>query len=505
MRFVPWLADFVVLVFLAGGALVSQTPEPPSLDSFGLLVAQQSRPSFSIIGAGARPAGMGGAFTALADDASAASFNPAGLALLVLPEMSVVFDATSRSDDHRTFFSHQSGFLETYGASKSSFTTQDLNFIAFTAPLAVAGRNFTLQLSYHRLIDFELDSRRSFEETVDGGKPLARLMQTIDQTGDIHTISLAGAYQLTQRLSLGVTLSRWEGDWGFATRTEELEIPTSKVSSLKFAQANSWSGWNTTLGALLRYPHVQVGATFRSPFSGTYEVRSTLDTSFTSPFPDTSRALGSLEWPTSWTVGLAILPWDAWVLSMDFSGFDWDDMVIKNFGGTGVPDLNFVDLKPVDQSQTRNTSIVRLGTEYTLFPGHNIVALRLGAFREPRPQVLTASSEANDRRGFSAGIGWRRGKFALDVAYQHATFETRILQFVDLDLVGEGVVAAPAEGVVDTTEDRFFVSFLYHLESKKALRKAFHFLFVGPNPPPDDEPAEGDQADSGEDGIEDGG
>ncbi len=500
MRQAQRICGVLVSLALSGGTVAGQAQDATSLDSFGLLVAQQSRPSFTIIGAGARPAGMGGAFTALADDASAASFNPAGLALLVLPETSLVFDATSRADDHRIFSAFQNGQLETYGASRSSFDTQDLNFFAFTAPMTVVGRNLTLQISYHRLIDFELDTRRSFEETVSGGVPIAQLMQTIDQSGDIHTLSLAAAYQLTQRLSLGATLSRWEGNWDFTTRTEELELPSREVSSLRFEQVNSWSGWNTTVGALLRYPYVQVGAAFRSSFAGTYEVNSSLATNFATPFPQSSRALGSLNWPTSWTVGVAILPWDAWVLSMDYSAFDWDEMVIKDFGGAGAPELSFVDLKPTDLSKTRSTNVVRFGTEYTLFPGRNIVALRLGAFREPRPQLLTASSEANERRGFSVGLGWRRGNFAIDLALQHATYETRILQFVDLDLVEGGVVSAPAEGIVDTTEDRFFVSFLYHLESKKALKKVFHFLFVGPNGSPGDEPEEGGGTDGGEDG-----
>lgn len=43
------------------------------------------RNSFSPIGAGARGVGMGGAFIAVADDGSAATFNPAGLAQLRAP------------------------------------------------------------------------------------------------------------------------------------------------------------------------------------------------------------------------------------------------------------------------------------------------------------------------------------------------------------------------------------------------------------------------------------
>jgi hypothetical protein len=43
-------------------------------------------------GAGARAAGMGGAFTAVADDASAAYWNPAGLSLIKKPEVMITFD-----------------------------------------------------------------------------------------------------------------------------------------------------------------------------------------------------------------------------------------------------------------------------------------------------------------------------------------------------------------------------------------------------------------------------
>ncbi|PYQ44967.1 MAG: hypothetical protein DMF77_05820, partial [Acidobacteria bacterium] len=42
-------------------------------------------------GSGARALGMGGAFLARADDATAASWNPAGLSYLRLPEISFVY------------------------------------------------------------------------------------------------------------------------------------------------------------------------------------------------------------------------------------------------------------------------------------------------------------------------------------------------------------------------------------------------------------------------------
>ena len=274
-----WLAA----PLLAAVPVLAQAPTP-SLDDFGLLVATQSRPSFSILGAGARAAGMGGAFTALADDASAASFNPAGLALLLKPEASVVFDGSRRHDEHAAFVDVEDGAAERYGASSSVFTTTGLNFASFTVPFTVARHNVCLQLSFHRLIDFGFHTDRSFAETDEDATPIAALRQRVDQSGDVSTLSLAAAFQATERLSLGLTLSRWNGGWSFDTRTEEDEERLAGSSSLRFHQDNDWSGWNVGAGFLLRYRYLNVGGAYRSEFTGDYEVDSRLDTSFPTPY-----------------------------------------------------------------------------------------------------------------------------------------------------------------------------------------------------------------------------
>ena len=61
----------------------------------------------TVLGSGARAPGMGGAFLARADDATAASWNPAGLSYLRRPELSIVgahssfdkFDFATNQDD----------------------------------------------------------------------------------------------------------------------------------------------------------------------------------------------------------------------------------------------------------------------------------------------------------------------------------------------------------------------------------------------------------------------
>lgn len=61
--------------------------------------------SFLKIGIGGRPLGMGGAYTALADDASSLYWNPAGLSLLKEPEL-LVFYSNLSNDIHQGFLAY---------------------------------------------------------------------------------------------------------------------------------------------------------------------------------------------------------------------------------------------------------------------------------------------------------------------------------------------------------------------------------------------------------------
>ena len=88
---------FRALVALTlAGALSAQTP-------IGTLLSEQSRNAFTVEGAGARALGLGGAFIAVADDATAVSFNPAGLAQLLNPEVSFVTRGLQRNVAYQDF------------------------------------------------------------------------------------------------------------------------------------------------------------------------------------------------------------------------------------------------------------------------------------------------------------------------------------------------------------------------------------------------------------------
>lgn len=477
-----------VALAVGTGPISGQTSDPPSLDAFGLLVATQSRPSFTILGAGARAAGMGGAFTALADDASAASFNPAGLALLLTPEASLAIDWRDRADDYAGFEVVEVGGPEAYSASASNFSLWSVNFASFTLPTTLAGRNLTLQISYHRPIDFGFDSQRSFTESTPGGSSgndlaLAQLTQDVEQQGDLESFSLAAAYQLTERLSLGLVASRWQGDWAFSSTTAKTPVAgdgDGATRSLRFTQRNQLSGWSLGGGFLLRYRWVNVGASGRAGWTGDFAVSSTLASDFPTPFPASSSDRGELDWASSWTVGLAFKPLQTWFLTIDYVENDWDDMILSGFGEPGSEPISFFDLQPVSTSTTTNTASWRFGSEVTLVRAERVIGLRAGAFFEPRPQLLAPSDEKTALRGLSLGVGMSFGQVTVDLAVQRTTSRARILELVDPQTVAEGVVEAQAEGDIASVEHRVYLSALYQFRSPDSLRKLFHFLFVGP-------------------------
>src|SRR3989339_1181283 len=73
-----------------------------SVFAMGYFSFAEASDSFSFLsaGAGARATAMGGAFTALSDDASALYWNPAGLAQLREPELLVVHNESFESIRH---------------------------------------------------------------------------------------------------------------------------------------------------------------------------------------------------------------------------------------------------------------------------------------------------------------------------------------------------------------------------------------------------------------------
>ena len=131
------------LTLLFAAPLAAQSP-------LGILVAEQSRTAFDVQGAGARAMGLGGAFIAVADDATAVSFNPAGLAQLLHPEVCIVAKATQQQVAFEDAQFSPRGRVLLVSDSLTSHSRWDPLFLSATVPLSIQGHTLAMQFSVHR-------------------------------------------------------------------------------------------------------------------------------------------------------------------------------------------------------------------------------------------------------------------------------------------------------------------------------------------------------------------
>lgn len=467
------------------------------------------RNSFNPTGAGARGLGMGGAFIAVADDGTAASFNPAGLAQLRRTEIAFV-GFHDRLESTVTLPSGEGlpGFTDetTHGA---------LDFAGLAVPFQVAGRNFTLQLSYQRAVDLFGRGRATVIDTIElseidpdlNGTGEVLVNVEPEQQGAFHTASVSAAWQLTTRLALGLGINYWFADWNangtsdyrlrlrLPGQPQPLELP---LLTTQFDQDQKMRGLNANFGLLLRYPWLSVGGVLRTPFDGSYDLdENDVNTLYE---PQTGRPLGSspesyvaaTQMHVSWGmgVGIAIRPFRGLTLAADYTKAEWSRTTLANIpngalltpeerGADGellpiFTDRNFFDLLPAAETSTENTSQWRLGAEYLVSLSKLIVPLRAGLFEDRSPVVDLGSNEGRVIQGFTLGVGLNFSKLVLDLAYERRDSDGPLL----LRLRGGSPVEAGNAVTETVRQDRLVASLIYRFgSSSDPIKGLFGSLF----------------------------
>ncbi len=107
-------------------------------------------------GSGARALGQAGAFTAVADDTTAASWNPAGLMQLERTEASVVYRFSTREDQHH---SSNRDLL----TDRDRYSNSELNYVSAVYPFLLNDCNAVFSMNYQEAYDFTHTFTASFQ------------------------------------------------------------------------------------------------------------------------------------------------------------------------------------------------------------------------------------------------------------------------------------------------------------------------------------------------------
>jgi long-subunit fatty acid transport protein len=403
------LLAFSLLAALASARAGAQTPIILGQDEIDL----QGRTSV-ILGSGARALGMGGAFLARADDATAASWNPAGLSYLRRPEMSLV--------GARNVFNN-----DVEGGDISRFTGWSPDFGAITFPLSIKSAGGAVQLSYQRVIPF--DGNRTIERN--SGSQTSSLVSS----GGFDVVSFGTGWKLTGKLRLGLAVNRW-------VRGYEQDQTRSVDAGRTREITTQWDmhGWNTNLGLMFSpVENLNLAIVGKTPFTGKVSLAKSRTDFLPNPDgllePVSTNADSSdavrLDFPGAFGVGASWRAQSRLTVSADYTRTFWGKAYVYNFfvlpvsdGTTATnstspaPDNTF-DKLPYPyliESDQADSEQIRFGVEYVLIGKRLKVPVRGGYFND-RQIRRDRNGHAPRFNGFTAGTGLIVGPLLLDAAY----------------------------------------------------------------------------------------
>jgi long-subunit fatty acid transport protein len=383
---------------------------------------------------------VGNAFIAVADDATAASWNPAGLVQLEQPEVSGVGSFYVRRDEFRdaahSFETGDNLFLR-----PGTHTTEslDVNFLSIAYPFRIFGTHATVSLNYQRQFDFnrefDFQGRNVFVDPNFPDDPPVEsdLTFQLEQEGSLYALTPALAVQITRSLSLGATLNIWssaffqESAWSsqrvtvqtwLVPDTDPVEIIRS--TTIEREDFRNFQGVNATFGLLWNItPQVSFGAVADLPFCANLDVDLEIedpDVPQEDPgrFQRVSQGM-KMDFPWSYGFGVAYRPTDQLTISVDYMRVEWGDFLYWSESGQKYSVITGEVADEQGKVDVDATNAARLGAEYLfIYPEARIVwPLRAGVFYEPEPD----EGSPNTFFGFSigTGVGFKWGTF--DVAY----------------------------------------------------------------------------------------
>jgi len=388
------LAYLLFLVTLAATGMASAQETPATFE-------------FSFSNPGARSLGLGGAFAGLADDATAAYANPAGLVQLARPEISAEARHWSYSTPYTAggrYEGDPTGIgIDTDAALRTASSSEDLSGLSFLSFVYPKGK-WSLAVYGHQLAKFRARTEtQGLFHSADDGTDLREFDRRWFTDLDIASYGVAGAYRVHERLSLGAGLVHYDGqldapfEW-YATEDDSLAslfginpfLPKQQV--VNGNMAFDGTDWGINGGFLWSVSEQwSIGGFYRQgpEFDLTFDIRTGPAWNILSPpappaAPDTLvlSVKGSMSFLDGYGFGVIYrAPEGKFTV-----GFEWDHVeystIFDSFevrfagGFDDAPDLN-VQLAADDGNE------LHLGAEYAFLDVTPIVAIRAGIWRDP--------------------------------------------------------------------------------------------------------------------------
>ena len=428
---------------------------------------------------------MGGAFLARADDATAASWNPAGLSYLRAPELS--------------FVGVYNSFTTTENLDNDSLKGSSVDFAAFTWPIGAGEVRGAVQLSYQRALSFDGDRHLTQYGPLrdDEGNEIGTQLIRIDEgvsDGGFDVIALGTGLRLSRHVRAGFTVNRWVNGYKQSLERNIYNLPTTNIRPRRnFDIDFQPSGWSFNMGLIVSpIDTVNIAAVYKTPFTSSVSLSRGRQDYYGTPqsiSEVTTNAWSSdsvrLEFPSSFGFGVSWRPRDTLTLSADYTRSNWSSGRIHDwfavaatlpsdddgnpaqppapvfFDELQYPTLNFVPdpdnpSNPALRAAQQDAEQIRAGAEWVLITGRLKIPLRAGYFNDRQIAPAPGGPDAVRFNGLTAGTGLILGAMQLDLAW--------VYEFGEYFVATETSDQAPRRYALTT--NRVYASIIYRFSGR---------------------------------------
>jgi long-chain fatty acid transport protein len=380
---------------------------------------------------GARSMGFGGAFVALADDATAAFANPAGLAQLLRPEVSIEGRhwsySTPYTEGGRAEGLPSGNGIDTMVGLRTATSEADITGLSFLS-FAYPTENWSFAFFRHEYANLEFfgETQGLFYDGTDCCQ-VRYLDQRSTSALDFVSYGFSAAYRIGDRIDLGlgavyydvslesnVAQFLWDAD-----TLQSYFGPNSYLPERSLLSQRSFvddSDWTLTGGFLWRLSERwRIGAVYRQGLDAgiNLEVRAGEAVDYgVPPGAVIVRATGGpVEFPDIYGLGLAYRDPDGRLTL----SFQWDRVKYSS-----IPVSLDLDDQTIDDADE-----LHLGAEYVFLGATPIIALRLGTWLEPDHQMHATTDDpfvrallppGEDEIHYAVGLGVAAQNFQIDFA-----------------------------------------------------------------------------------------
>jgi long-subunit fatty acid transport protein len=410
------------LALVIAAALATLAPAAHALTDEETNAALQ----FNFANPGARSLGLGGAFIGLADDATAAYTNPAGLTQLVQFEVGAEFRHTQYDSEFAAGGSATFSPFSTAGVTTANAdsTENGLSYFSVVFPMD----RWSLALYRHEFLNYETTYITDFI-------PIAGTPGNVGAAGygaqiDIYGVNVGGsvAYRLNDKLSLGA---------GLIYSTLDLDSVTVRPINdplIASTQTGEDRGFGFNIGALYKYSDtLQFGVVYRDGAELEYTASAFTNAGVVPGFPKRDV---SFNIPDALGIGVSYRVSDALGFTFDVNHMQYSDLT-DDFRASLTPDSVAAGVAGIDGLGIDDGTEIRLGAEYVFLDMQNPFTIRAGVWLDPEHTIrwdgpvtnvsqainATLFSTGDDELHYALGFGWAFKHWQIDAA---ADFSDRV-------------------------------------------------------------------------------